>query len=131
MSLASALARGQAAALALMQDACEIRRRTGSTVDGNTGEEVSTYADVYTGKCRVQQQTGQAQEQTPGEDAQLLVRVEVQLPITVTGLLVDDEVTITAAAHDPDLVGQVFAIRDLFAKTHPTSRRVGVTRRTS
>jgi hypothetical protein len=133
MSLASALARGQAAALALMVDACEIRRRTGSTVDDNTGEEVSTYADVYAGKCRVQQASigGAARSATPGEDAQLLLTLEVQLPIAVTGLLVDDEVTITAAAHDPDLVGQVFAIRDLFAKTHPTSRRVGVTRRTS
>lgn len=133
MSLAGALARGQAAAEALMVDACTIRRRTGTTVDDNTGVESATYADVYAGPCRVQQHAtgGAAQEQTPGEDYQLLLRVEVQLPISVTGLEVDDEITITAAAHDPELVGQAFVVRDLFAKTHPTSRRVGVTRRTS
>lgn len=133
MSRASVLARGQAAAEAGMVDACEIRRRTGTTVDDNTGEESATFADLYAGKCRVQQSavSGSAQEQSPGEDYQLLLRLEVQLPLSVTGLLVDDQVTITAAAHDPDLVGQVFVIRDLFAKTHPTSRRVGVSRRTS
>ena len=134
MSLTSALARGQAAAEALMVDACTIRRGNGdSVVDDNTGVEPETFTDLYTGMCRVQQSPtgGGAQEQTPGEDYQLHQRLEVQLPLSVTGLAVDDLVTITAAAHDPELVGQVFVVRDLFAKTHPTSRRLGVTRRTS
>jgi hypothetical protein len=131
VSVASALARGQAAALALMQDACTIRRRTGTTVDDNTGEESETFTDLYAGRCRVQQSNAQAQEQTPGEDHQLLQRVEVQLPVSVADLQVGDRITITAAAHDPDLVGAVYLIRELFAKTHPTARRVGVTRRTS
>jgi hypothetical protein len=135
MSLASLIARGQQRAEAvLMVDACTIRRGNGdSVVDDNTGIESETFTDLYAGPCRVQQHStgGAAQEQTPGEDYQLLLRVEVQLPISVTGLEVDDEITITAAAHDPELVGQVFIVRDLFAKTHPTSRRVGVTRRTS
>lgn len=114
-----------------MVDACTIRRRTGTTVDDNTGVESATYADLYAGACRVQQRTAQSQEQTPGEDYQLLVRVEVQLPVSVTGLRVGDEITVTAAAHDPELVDAVFLVRDMFAKTHPTARRVGVTRRTS
>lgn len=131
MSAAAALARGQSAALLDMVDACTIRRRTGTTVDDNTGEESETFTDLYAGQCRVQQRNVQAQEQTPGEDYQLHQRLEVQLPLSVTGLQVDDQITITAAAHDPDLVGVVFVVRDLFAKTHPTSRRVGVSRRTS
>lgn len=131
MSRAAVLARGRIAAEAGMVDACIIRRRTGTTVDDNTGDEAVTWDDLYDGMCRVQQQAATSQQQTPGEDAQLLVRLEVQLPISVTGLQVADEITITASVHDPDLVGQVFLVRDLFAKTHPTARRVGVTRRTS
>lgn len=131
MSRASALTRGRKAAAAGMVDACTIRRRTGVTVDDNTGEDTVTWQDLYAGKCRVQQKSAQAQERSPGEDEQLLIAEEVQLPILVTGLQVRDEITITAAAHDPALVGTVFLVRDLFAKTHPTARRVGVTRRTS
>jgi hypothetical protein len=51
--------------------------------------------------------------------------------MSVTGVQVGDVVEISASAHDPDLVGQVFVIRDLFAKTHATARRLGVTRRTA
>jgi hypothetical protein len=40
-------------------------------------------------------------------------------------------VTITASVNDPDLVGRVFLIRDLFHKTEPTARRVGVIERTA
>lgn len=131
MSRESVLARGRAAAELGFVDTCTIRRRTGTTVDDNTGVESATYEDLYAGMCRVQQRAAQSQEQSPGEDYQLLLRVEVQLPISVEGLRVGDEITVTAAAHDGDLVGAVFLIRDLFAKTHPTARRVGVTRRTS
>lgn len=132
MDRAELLARGRVFAEEGMEDACTIRRRAGApTVDDNTGDDSSTWSDLYAGKCRIQQRTGQAQEQTPGEDYQLLLRLEVQLPLSVTGLAVGDEITITAAAYDPDLVGEVFLVRDLFAKTHPTSRRVGASRRTS
>jgi Family of unknown function (DUF6093) len=135
VSAATALARGRAAVEALMVDACEIRRRgAGGSVDDDTGVITPDRSTLYTGKCRVQQQSmgGAARAQTPGEDYQLLLGLEVQLPVVGSeGLQVGDEIEITAAAHDTDLVGQVFLIRDLFAKTHATSRRVGVTRRTS
>ena len=130
MSVASALARGQAAAEALMQDACTIRRRTGTVPDRFSGETVTTWDDLYAGKCRVQQGIAQADEQDAGEDYQLRLRLVVQLPVAVTGLEVEDEITITTAAHDPDLVGRVFLVRDLMHKTHPTARRVGVVERT-
>ena len=131
MSRASLLARGQAAAEAGMVDACTIRRRDGTTFDRFSGTTVPNWDDLYAGKCRVQQGIAQADEQDAGEDYQLRLRLVVQLPISVTGLGVGDEITVTAAAHDPELVDTVFLVRDLFAKTHPTSRRLGVTRRTS
>ena len=130
MSRESVLARGRAAAEVGMVDACTIRRVTGSTVDDNTGIITPTRSTVYSGRCRVQQQAASAQGTEVGEDYQLLVRLEVQVPMSVTGVQVGDEVTITASEHDPDLVGQVFLVRELFGKTHATARRLGVTRRT-
>lgn len=132
MSIESALARGRAAAEALMVDACTIRRVTGATSDPDTGDETPTYLtpDPYTGKCRIQAQLAQAQREDVGEDHLLLLRLEVQLPMSVVGLEVGDEVTVTASAHDSDLVGRVFRIHDLMHKTHATSRRVQVIERT-
>jgi hypothetical protein len=131
MSAASVLARGRAAAEALMVDACSIRRKTGETT-GAGGYVTPTYgAPLYTGKCRVQQAAAQAQQQDPGEAYVLMLRLEVQLPMSVTGLEPEDEVTITASVHDEDLVDRVFLIRDLAHATHKTARRVQVVERTS
>jgi hypothetical protein len=129
VSRASALARGQAAAEAGMVDACTIRRLTGNTTDQDTGEPTKTWDDLYAGKCRVQQSLAQAAQQDVGEDYLLQLRLVVQLPVAVTALEVNDEITITAS-RDTDLVDRVFLVRDLFHKTDMTSRRVGVTERT-
>jgi hypothetical protein len=131
MSAASVLARGRAAALALMVDACTIQRLTSSTTDPVTGVPTPTYATIYAGRCRVQQQTATAGARDVGEANLLLLRLEMQLPMSVTGLQVDDVVTVTASALDPDLIGRRFRIRDLAHKTHATSRRVGVEEVTS
>jgi hypothetical protein len=130
VSRASIVARGRAAAEAGMVDACTIRRRTGSTIDDNTGQVTPTWADVYAGRCRIQQRTVQAQSQTPGQDYQLLSQLELQLPIDAAALQVGDEVTVTASG-DPQLVGAVLVVRDLAVKSEATARRIGVTRRTS
>ena len=130
MSRAIALARARTAAALGMTDTCTIRRRTGEAVDDNTGVVTPTWLDVYAGQCRVQQRNPIAQQQTPGPDFQLLVQLELQLPATVTGVLVGDEVTVTAST-DPELVGTVLIVRDLGVKSQASARRLGVTRRTS
>lgn len=130
MSRATALARARTAAALGMTDTCTIRRRTGEAVDDNSGVVTPTWAEVYAGQCRVQQRNPIAQQQTPGPDFQLLVQLELQLPVTVTGVLVGDEVTVTAST-DPELVGTVLIVRDLGVKSQASARRLGVTRRTS
>lgn len=132
MSRASVLARGRTAAGIGMVDACTIRRADGNgTTDPDTGYPTQDYTQLYAGKCRVQQAQAQAQSEDVGEDRLLLLRLEVQLPIVGTeGLEVGDEVTMTAAAHDADLVGRVFLIHDLAHATEKTSRRVQVLERT-
>jgi hypothetical protein len=132
MSRASVLARGRTAAELGMVDACTIRRMSGSgTTDPDTGLPTQSYTDLYAGKCRVQQATAQAQREDVGEDRLLLLRLEVQLPMTVTGLKVGDQITITSSVYDPDLPGRVFLVHDLAHKTEATSRRVQCTERTS
>ncbi|MGC5019016.1 DUF6093 family protein [Micromonospora sp. DT47] len=128
MSAASLIARGRAAAESLMTDACTIRRRTGEATDPNSGVITPTYGDpLYSGKCRVQQRTNAGQGQDVGEAFVLVTRFEVQLPMSATGLVEGDQITITASALDPDLVDRVFTVRDVAAKSHLTARRVGVT----
>lgn len=124
MSRASILARGRAAAAANMVDACTITRigaRVTNTTSGEVTEPVST---LYSGQCRVQQAKADATREDVGEDHLLLLRIEVQLPMSVTGLEVGDRITVTASAHDADLPGRVFLIHDLAHKTHATARRV-------
>lgn len=115
-----------------MADACTIRRTSGSgATDPDTGYPTQTYTQLYAGKCRVQQAQAQAQREDVGEDHLLLLRLEVQLPVAGTeGLQVGDEITMTAAANDADLVGRVFRIHDLAHKTDPTARRVQCIERT-
>jgi hypothetical protein len=130
MSRAAMLARGRIAAENGMVDACTIRRPADVGTDGN-GNVITTRADVYAGKCRIQQRMGESTSQSPGESYQLLLRLEVQLPMSVTGLQVGDEVTVTSSVSDPDLPGRVFLVRDLAHKSDATARRVGLTERTS
>lgn len=130
MSRATVLARGRRAALASMADTCTIRRVAGQVTDKNTGNVTATYATLYAGKCRVQSAKAQGEQHTAGEDYQLLLHLEVQLPISVTGLQVADQMTITAAVNDPDLAGRTFLIRDLMHKSEATARRVSVLEKT-
>lgn len=134
MSRASVLADGRRAAEAGMVDACIIRRRTGAqTTDDDTGDVVHAYVtpDPYTGACRIQQaRLATSGERNVGEDTAVLLALEVQLPMSVTGLQVGDEVHVTASLADPDLVDRVFIIRSLAHKTDATARRVQVSERT-
>lgn len=130
MSAASVLARGRAAAEALMVDTCTICRITDEST-GSGGVVTPNFTTLYTGKCRVQQVRAKANEVDAGEAYLLMLQLEVQLPMSVTGLQAEDQVTVTASVHDADLVGRVFFIRDLAHKTHATARRVQVQEKTS
>lgn len=131
MSRDTVLARGRAMAEAGFVDACVIRRVTGSTTDQNTGAITPTYSTVYTGPCRVQQSAPSAAAVDVGQAALLMLRLEIQLPMSLVGLQTEDEVTMAASVYDADLVGRTFLIRDLAHGTHKTARRIGVEERTS
>jgi hypothetical protein len=134
VSLASVLARGQAAALARMTDACTIRRQTGTTYNDEIGGTTPTWTAVYSGACRVKQPSSgsnSASRTTVGEAEVLLQQPELHLPMSAPLLRPGDEVTITASATDPTLVGRVFRTRAIPAHSQASARRHGVTERTS
>jgi hypothetical protein len=130
VSLPNLLARGRARAESLMVDSCVIRRRTGSTVDPDTGAEVPTYTQVYEGKCRIQFRGLATESPTSGQQRVDLLTTEIQLPITVTDIAVNDVVEITASL-DPDLPGRLLRINNRMHKTHATARRMSVEEITS
>lgn len=130
MSRSVVLARGRAAAEAGMIDTCQISRPGAEVTDPFSGEVTTGTTEIYTGKCRVQQTTAQAQQQDAGEAFVLLQNVEIQLPVAVTGLEVGDQVVLTIS-RDEDLVGRIFRIRDLAYKTDATARRMRVQEITS
>jgi hypothetical protein len=131
MSATSVTLRGQAAAERLMVDACTITRPGTPSTNDTTAVVTSTPSTIYAGKCRVQQQVPVAKPAEVGQAAIWLQRLELQVPMSVTGVQSDDLVTITAAALDPDLVGRTFHIRELGHKTNMTARRLQIEEVTS
>lgn len=104
-------------------DTCTIKRVTGEVTDVD-GNVTPTYTTLYTGVCRVQQQQPYAERHDAGQAYLLLLRLEIQLPMTVVGLEPDDLLTVVTSLMDPDLPGRQFVIRDLAHKTDASSRRV-------
>ncbi len=128
------LSRAQAAALALMVDTCTVQRRPNGPTDPTnteTGVVTPAYTTIYTGVCKVRQRAGVARPATVGEAEIFLSRLELHVPVTVTGIASDDQVTITASAHDPDLVGRKFKVRELAHKSFPSARRYSIIEVTS
>jgi len=130
MSASTVLARGRAAAIALMVDACTIQHVTGSTTNTTTGQVTPTYSTVYTGACKIQ--GGQSDSgQDVGEAHLAVLSLTVHVPISVTGVVETDVVTITACVNDPELVGRVFRVLGPVHKSYATARRLPVIEVTS
>lgn len=131
MSAATVLARAQAAAKALMVDTCTIKHKTGESTDA-VGNVTPTYSTTYSGVCRVQQRAGMiARPASVGEAEVFISGLELHVPVSVTGVASDDLVTVTASAHDADLVGRAFRIRELAHKSFPSARRFSMIEVTS
>lgn len=127
-SLLGTLHRGRATAERLMADACVITRPGGEpTFNEDTLQyEAPEATKVYEGRCRVQVGGTLAQAPEAGGRVYTVQRAQVSVPMSVTGVAVDDVLTVTSAAHDPDLVGARFRVQSLFHKTYATARRLEV-----
>lgn len=114
---------------------------TSYTLDTVTGENVRDVgaaiygpdvasSDGRNGRARIQQQRTVSEEDQGGGRTITVLRRELQLPMSVTGVTVDDVVTVDTS-EDPDLVGREFRVSSLHGKTHATARRLQVEEVTS
>lgn len=127
MSLDSLMARGRAAAERLMTDTCVVRKVSGQTVDPDTGQHVTTFAEVYTGACKVQTDGGVGGDQSSEIGAVLVEWLQrIDFPWSTTGLTSDMIVEITGSG-DPNLVGHRYRlVSPQSAKTYATAVRWNV-----
>jgi len=123
MTADSVLIRAQAAALKLMKDTCLVRRLTSTATNLETGATTPLYSTIYSGVCRIQQRSILARAFNVGEAEVYMTRLELHVPMSITGVLADDLVTITASPHDADLLNHYFRVRLLGHKTYASARR--------
>jgi hypothetical protein len=117
----------------LMVDACTIVRTTGPGVQSEaTGRISPTVVQVYAGRCqvRVPPFITPAEPESGGRSATLQTLV-VKVPVTVEGIAVGDVVTVTAAAHDPELIGRPFRVEGIHHKTFATARKLAAVETTA
>ena len=129
MDLAPLLARGRAAAEALMTDTGSVRRPGAPTPNATTGGVTPPWSDVYAssaapGRLRVQESAGSSATEVAGTAQTDLAAVIISLPITATGIVPGDQVVIVTAAHDTGLPARVFTVTRVLAKSHATARRL-------
>ena len=126
MSAEAAVLAGRREAEALMVDACTVTRPGEPVTDPDTGDVTPSMTPVYTGPCKVQQTISQASNPEAGGHAFTVQDSRVDFPVTAGPLMVDDVVTVTASVLDPQLVGSVFRVIELFHKSMATAQRTRV-----
>ena len=121
----TALPQLRAQAEALMTDSCTIVREGEPVYNPDTNEvEVST-EEVYTGRCRVQVTDSlDVRVVDFGGRAVNTSRVTVSIPVGSEQVAPEDVVTITAAAHNDQLVGKVYRVEGAPEKSHATAIRL-------
>lgn len=125
MSSTAATLAGRLAAEAIMQDSCTITAGAAEQVyDPGTDAYVTPAgASRYSGACRVKPQDA-GREVEAGAETVSLWPFLVSIPMSVTGVELDDLVTITASPLDPSLVGLVLRVRQVAQGSHLTARRI-------
>lgn len=132
MSAADAVLAGRREAEALMLDTCIVHRPGEPVTDPETGAVTDSMTLIYgpdspeEGKCKVQQTISQASNPSAGGHQFTVQDSRVDFPVSAGPLLVDDVVTITASALDPQLTGRTFRVVELFHKSFATAQRTRV-----
>lgn len=109
----------------LMIDSCTVERPGGLVTDAE-GNVAPVLTPVYAGRCKVQKTATQAANPSAGGHQFTLQDSRVDFPVGAGPLAVDDVVTLTAAALDPQLVGRLFRVTELFHKSYATAQRTTV-----
>jgi hypothetical protein len=128
MTARGAVARGRKAAEAIMLDTCTIRPIAGDTTDPDTGVVSPAYGPpVYTGRCKLQQQsTRRPPSAEGGEHRWLLGLIELHLPVSGSTAVKAGHVAEITASPDPENVGRIFRVLADNRKTLATATKYQV-----
>lgn len=126
MSAADAVAEGRTQAELLMFDACVVDRPGPVVTDPDTGVAAPSLERIYDGKCKVQQTIAQSSNPTAGGHSFTVQSTRWDTPVSAGPFAVNDVVTMTGAVLDPQLVGRVYRVVELFHKSGATAQRVRV-----
>lgn len=130
-TLTQFLSQARAKALSLMVDTCVVYRQGDPQPAPDTGADVPTRTEVWSGPCRVQTAGGFASQSSDSGDGSLGQRVmlwslQLHLPITAMKPRSGD-VAVVTASRDPQLVGCTYRLLNLQSeKTNATARRWNV-----
>lgn len=119
-----ALGAGRRAAVSTMRDGCSITQATTGDPDPVSGERPRT--TVYAGPCKVQAPVAQEANPEAGAAEFTVQRYRVDVPVGAYRPAVGDEVTMTAARFDANLVGRKYRVVALLHKTAATAYRLAV-----
>lgn len=98
-----------------MFDSCRIDRPTGIHFDRETGTDVETWTEVYTGPCRFPRADAAGRVVVTGETI-TPASPTVKVPWHVEGVRPDDRVTCTASI-SPGMAGRVLWVTDTSPRT--------------
>lgn len=126
MSLDDLLLRRRAAAERRMRDICIIERPGELVTDPETGVVTPGYTPVYSGPCKIQQTIAQSATPQAGEHQFTVQDSALHIPVGAGPVAVDDVATITAAAMNPALLGNVYRVSETFEKSQPTAQRLRI-----
>ena len=126
MSAADAVAEGRLQAELLMFDSCTVDRPGPVVTDPDTGVVAPSLTRIYEGRCKVQQTIAQSSNPTAGGHSFTVQSTRWDTPVSAGPFAVNDVVTMTGAVLDPQLVGRVYRVVELFHKSGATAQRVRV-----
>lgn len=110
----------------LMLETCTVQRPGAPVTDPNTGSVTPSLTLIYAGKCKVQQSMAQSSNPTAGSHSFTVQSTRWDTPVSAGPFLVDDVVTMTSGTLDPQLIGRVYRVVELFHKSGATAQRVRV-----
>lgn len=131
MSFGADLARGVAElrqhAESAMADTVLIERKSGTTLDPDTLEQVDEWAPVYEGRCKVRSSALQSRDADAGEVSYDVSSAYLDLPVSHPdsgGVRAGDRATIVTAALDSANTGRVFVVQRDMPRTYGIERRL-------
>lgn len=119
--IAAALPELRQQAESLMTSTCRIERKSGTSFDPVTNEQIDTWDTVYEGVCGLGQPTVQSVVVAGGQEVTTQPYAG-KLPWGTLGVGVSDRLTVVEA-DDPGQVGRVFVLTSVRAASQSIARR--------